>query len=168
MRQFLILFVLFPFLHGTSYQAELVSCQQDSIRLKTQGQEITVSLFNVKINETSGWNKTCSLLEDASSIRFEIDPGSAVEEPVPVYLFADEDLIQEVLVKNKLGFIQIRNPEYTYEKRLEQAEGTTQVVAEVKETKEQRTYALQAPLFLLGLIVSWCILLYIFIRKKRR
>ena len=92
-----IMFALFPFLHATSYSAKLVSCSKDQIVLKSQDSEFRVSLFNTKITKEEGWQKTCELLEDATSIRFEIDPSSKIEEPVPVYLFADDKLVQEIV-----------------------------------------------------------------------
>jgi len=62
------MFALFPFLHATSYSAKLVSCSQDQIVLKSQDSEFRVSLFNTKITKEEGWQKTCELLEDATSI----------------------------------------------------------------------------------------------------
>lgn len=168
MKKILILLALFPFLHATSYQAELVSCQQDELIIKSQGQELQVSLFNVKIKESAGWNKTCDLLENAKSITFEVDPSSAVKDPLPVYLFADDDLVQEVLLKQKLAFLQIKNPEYTYEKQLEEAVETTQVVAEPAPKEETTGFAKNAPLFLAALVAIWAGMLYLMLRKKKQ
>ncbi|MFQ7536435.1 MAG: hypothetical protein ACLRL6_03215 [Clostridium sp.] len=144
-----IMFALFPFLHATSYSAKLVSCSQDQIVLKSQDSEFRVSLFNTKITKEEGWQKTCELLEDATSIRFEIDPSSKIEEPVPVYLFADDKLVQEELMKQGHAYPMIRNPEYTYEKRLESAYDATQTMAKPAEVKTKSRPALVGPLI-------WC------------
>lgn len=142
-----IMFALFPFLHATSYSAKLVSCSQDQIVLKSQDSEFRVSLFNTKITKEEGWQKTCELLEDATSIRFEIDPSSKIEEPVPVYLFADDKLVQEELMKQGHAYPMIRNPEYTYEKRLESAYDATQTMAKPAEVKTKSRPALVGPLY---------------------
>ena len=150
-----IMFALFPFLHATSYSAKLVSCSQDQIVLKSQDSEFRVSLFNTKITKEEGWQKTCELLEDATSIRFEIDPSSKIEEPVPVYLFADDKLVQEELMKQGHAYPMIRNPEYTYEKRLESAYDATQTMAKPAEVKTKSRPALVGPLYF-GAYCSGC------------
>ena len=142
-----IMFALFPFLHATSYSAKLVSCSQDQIVLKSQDSEFRVSLFNTKITKEEGWQKTCELLEDATSIRFEIDPSSKIEEPVPVYLFADDKLVQEELMKQGHAYPMIRNPEYTYEKRLESAYDATQTMAKPAEVKTKPSCTCRSAVF---------------------
>ena len=168
MKRILLLFALFPFLHATSYHGELISCQQDQIVLKLQGENVQVSLFNIKIKEEAGWNKTCDILEHAKKLSVEIDPSSAVSEPLPVYLFADDELLQEVLLKDEEAFIEIRNPEYTYEQRMEEAANTTSVMAKepVVETKKQ--HAKNAPMFFFSILFAWVIFLIVFMRRKKK
>lgn len=153
MKKLLILLTLFPFLHATSYTATYVSCDSDAIVLKLQGQDTQVSLFNVKVKE-QGWSTTCELLSKAEKLHIEIDPSSAVQEPLPVYIFADGELVQEELLKKQQAIIQIRNPEYTYEDQMEKASSTTSVMAPAI-TPTKRAHAKNAPLLLGTLIILW-------------
>lgn len=136
--------------------------------MKLQGEPVQVSLFNIKIKEETGWNKTCDILEHAKKLSIEIDPSSAVNEPLPVYLFADDELLQEILLKDKEAFIEIRNPEYTYEKRMEEASETTSVMAKetIVETKKQ--HAKNAPMFFFGILLIWVIFLINLVRRKKK
>lgn len=168
MKKILFLLTLFPFLHGTSYPVTFVSCKQDEIVVRYEEQDMQVSLFNIKIDESAGWNKTCDLLQQASQIKMEIDPSSAINEPVPVYLFADDTLLQSALLKEDLAFIQIKNPEYTYEKQMEEAINATEVVAQPKEQTKKTSYAKTAPLYVLGAIVVWMGMWYVWLRKKKQ
>lgn len=168
MKKILMIFALFPFLHATSYHGELVSCKNEEIILKLQGEEIPVALFNVKIKDEAGWNKTCDLLTSANKITVEIDPSSAITTPLPVYLFADDTLIQEELIKQQEAYIQIRNPEYTYEKQMEDVEKTDMVMASEHETVDKKTHAKNAPIFLFILSCVWCIFLFIYLLKKKQ
>lgn len=168
MKKILLLFALFPFLHATSYHGEFVSCQPDEIVLKLQGEEVSVSLFNIKIKEETGWNKTCDILKNAKKITVEIDPGSAVSEPLPVYLFADDELVQELLLRDDEAFIEIRNPEYTYEKRMEEAIKTTSVMAKETEVETTKHHARNAPIFFFVSLLIWALFLFIFLRRKKR
>lgn len=164
-----MMFALFPFLHATSYSAKLVSCAQDQIVLKSQDSEFRVSLFNTKITKEEGWQETCELLEDAKSIRFEIDSSSKIEEPVPVYLFADDKLVQEELMKQGHAYPMIRNPEYTYEKRLESAYDATQTMAKPAEVKTKSHPALVGPLYFGAAVLLWLLmLLYMLHRRKKK
>lgn len=112
----IVLTALFPFLHEKSYKAEMVSCQKDQIIVKSEGSELNLSLFNTKITDDKGWDMTCSLLEEANTVTFEIDPSSKITKDLPVYLFADEMLLQEELLKKGYAYPIIKNPQYTYEK----------------------------------------------------
>lgn len=164
-----IMFALFPFLHATSYTAKLVSCNQDQIILKSQDSDVKVALFNTKITKEEGWKEACGLLEDAKTIRFEIDPSSKIEEPVPVYLFADDKLVQEELMKQGYAYPMIRNPEYTYEKRLEAAYDATQTMAKPAEVNTKSRPALVGPLYLAGALLLWSLMaLYILYRHRKK
>lgn len=167
--QILYVFALFPFLHTTSYPAEFVECSQDKILLSSDSKEIEVSLFNTKILNKDGWKKACSLIEDASSIRFEIDPSSKIEEPIPVYLFADDALVQEELMKFEYAYPMIRNPEYIYEKRLEEAYDATKAIASADVKEKKHSPAMIAPLYVLGVAILWIMLVlrYMWKRKKK-
>lgn len=152
----ILIAALFPFLHNTTYKATFVSCQPNEIIIQSEQEKIQVSLFNIHMKqEEEGWIQACSLLEKAEKITFEIDPSSRVEEPIPVWLFVDDILIQEELVKQGQAFPMIRNPEYTYEKRLEEAYDVTQTMASVPEETAARKRPVQGPLFLGVLLAIW-------------
>lgn len=168
MKKILLLLALFPFLHATSYHADYVSCKQDEIILKMQKEEVQVSLFNIKIKDETGWKQTCDLLQEAKKISVEIDPSSAVQEPIPVYIFVDETLLQETLLKDDQAFIQIKNPEYTYASQMEAATHTKSVMAKPKAKEEPRSHAKNAPIFFGILCIIWCVFLYYFWHKKKQ
>lgn len=168
MKKILLLLALFPFLHATSYHGELISCKSEEIILKLQGEEVPVALFNIKMKDEAGWNKTCDLLSSAKKITIEIDPSSAITSPLPVYLFADETLVQEELIKQQEAYIQIRNPEYTYEKQMEDVEKTDTVMAPESDPIVKKAHAKNAPIFLFILSCVWCIFLFIFLHKKKQ
>lgn len=165
--QILYVFALFPFLHTTSYPAELVKCSQEQILLSSNSEEIEVSLFNTKIIDDDGWKKACSLLEDASSIRFEIDPSSKIEEPIPVYLFVNDTLVQEELMKLEYAYPMIRNPEYTYEKQLEEAYDSTKTIANAVVEQTEHSSAMVAPLYVLGIAMLWILMVFRFVWKRK-
>lgn len=169
MKKLLVLLALFPFLHATTYHGELVSCKQNEIVLKLQNENVEISLFNIKLKDDEAWNKTCDLLTKADKIRVEIDPSSAVSEPLPVYLFVDDELLQSLLLKDQQAYIQIRNPEYTYEKELEQAQQSTAVMAQPQKKEVKKQHAKNAPVFFLFLFVIWVsFLLDFWYRKKKK
>lgn len=166
----LLLAALFPFLHETSYTAQLVSCRDEVIVLSAQGSEFAVTLFNTKIQQERGWHAACSLLEQAATIRFEIDPAAQVSEPLSVYLFADEVLLQEELMRKGYAYPLIRNPAYMYEERLEEAYGSTQVMAQPVTESENDAAAppFQGPLYLFLCSLLWMLLLYFLLRRRKR
>lgn len=134
----ILIATLFPFLHATSYPATLVHCDDHKIVIKSENDEFDVTLFNTKITNEKGREKACAMLKEAKHIRFELDPSTKVEVPIPVYLFADDALVQEMIIKEGYAYPMIHNPEYTYEKRLEQAFDTTQTMAKPVKKKQQK------------------------------
>ena len=166
----ILIAALFPFLHATSYSADLVSCKTNEIVVESEDSQLTLSLFNVKVTDKKGWEYTCDLLEKADEIHFEIDPSTKVEDPLAVYLFADDQLVQEELIKQGYAYPMIHNPEYTYEKRLEIAFDSTQTMAKAKPevVEKAKRYPLIGPLFLGFFILIWFIMLLIILRKRKK
>lgn len=158
----ILIVALFPFLHATSYEATFVRCEANKIFIKSQESEFEVTLFNTKITRSEGMEKTCTLLKEANTIRFELDPSSKVEVPMPVYLFADNTLIQEEIIKDGYAYPMIRNPEYTYEKRLESANDTKPTMANPTSLKKKKSYPFVAPIyfgvcFFIWLVMALCV-----------
>lgn len=160
---------LFPFLHNTSYPVEYKSCNEDTIILTYEGEAFSVSLFNTKIIKEEGWRKTCSLLDSASEIRIEIDKSSRVQEPIPVYLFADQILIQEQIIKSHYAYPMIKNPEYKYEKRLEAAWGTTPTIAQNnKTTVDTKDHKNITQMYVLASLIIWIVLFLVLFKERRK
>lgn len=170
MKRFLLMVMaLFPFLHTTTYKATLSSCQMDQIIVNSEQEKIEISLFNIRMrDDEAGWIQTCSLLEDASEITFEIDPSSKLEEPIPVWLFADGQLVQEELILQDNAYTMIHNPEYTYQDRLEQASTATQTIASVEEKDIEKKRPIQGPVYFSFAFLLWCGMVYIMVRKRRK
>lgn len=170
MRIFMLLSAaLFPFLHATSYEAKLADCSAQEIQIESEGSRFAVSLFNTGILDKKGEELTCHLLRSSASIRFEIDPSTKIEDPLPVYLFADDQLVQAELMERGYAYPLIRNPEYTYEKELEEAYGSTQAMAFKEESKGKKpSYPFQGPLFLGIVFVIWAALLLLLLRGRKR
>lgn len=164
----LLMLALFPFLHATSYQVQLVSCAKEEIVVQYEDSNMNVTLFNLKITNEKGWQQVSQLLTNAKKIRIEIDPTSKIADPLPVYLFVDDKLVQEEIIKNGYGYPMIRNREYTYEKRLEEAFDTTQTVAKVNVSNKQQGKPFVAPLYWTSFMVLWLGLLLIILRTKKK
>lgn len=166
----LLLAALFPFLHATPYEVHIQSCQKEGIVAESEGSKLSLSLFNIRIKNDSGWKKTCSLLEDAEHVTMEVDPSTQITENLSVYLFADGQLLQEELLAKGMAYLLIRNPEYTYEKRMEKAEmQTTQTMAKPVIEKKHQSYPLQGPVFLGICVLLWMGMLLVYgIHKKKK
>lgn len=165
----ILIFALFPFLHATSYHAELVSCDNEKIVVKSEDSTLEVSLFNTKITDKKGMEKACGILKEAKTIRFELDPSSKIEEPLPVYLFADNILVQEEIIKQGYAYPMIHNPEYTYEKQLEKAYDTTQTMAKPAVIKKKKRYPMVGPIFAGICLIIWIIMFtFIYLKRKKR
>lgn len=165
----IVLTALYPFLHETSYEAEVTGCNVDTISIVSEKSNFEISLFNTAMLSDEGWTYVCEILEEADQITFEIDATSQIEGIVPVYLFADEILINEELMKKGYAYPAIRNPNYKYEQRLEEAYDSTQVFQEQEEIEEttKKRYPIQGPLFVVMLSIIW-ILTFVFLRKTRK
>lgn len=169
MKKAILMFALFPFLHATSYSVDYVSCKTNAIIVKHEDEAFQVSLFNTKITKAKGWECACSLVKNAKKLRIEIDPSSRSDGIVPVYLFADDVLVQEELIKKNYAYPMIHNPEYTYESRLEDAmKQTTAVMAEPESKTGTHRYAIIAPLYLGAIFVLWLIMFFWMLRSRRK
>ena len=168
MKKIILLFALFPFLHSSGYVVEYVSCKPQEIIVSYEDEQVQLSLFNTKITKQEGWNKACTLIKKAQKLRIEIDPSSKIEGVIPVYLFADDTLIQEELIKDGYAYPMIRNPEYTYEKRLEDAQQTTSVMAKPAVKEVEHGHAVVAPLYLLIVCLLWLAMVCTMWWKHRR
>ena len=117
--------------------------------------------------EEDGWQDTCALLADATQVRFEIDPAVQVEEPLPVYLYADGVMVQVSLLEDHKAYIEIKSPSYLYEDTLEMAEGTRAVMADAQEPIERGSAPLRSYLAYAFVLGVWLFLFYHLIVRHR-
>lgn len=164
----IIYFALFPFLHNTVYTAKLTSCESNNIVINSQGEDMIVSLFNLNIIHENGWNRTCTMLKEADEITFEIDPSSKIDEPIPVYLFADGKFIHEEIIRNQEGYSIIHNPEYKYEKQLEELSNISSTVADPSEENDEHQSRPYGFVYLFIFVLLWSLLFYHLIYKQKR
>lgn len=134
-----VVLALFPLLHETSYPAEFQSCSAEGIFLTIKGEVSEVQLFNVVMSD-KGSSRVCKALENAETITVEIDSSSQVEEPLPVYIFADGNLLQEEVLRNQEGYLAVKNPEYRYEKRMEAAADVRKTSAKQKQPETVKAH----------------------------
>ena len=72
-------------------------------------------------------------------------------------------------MKHGYAYPMIRNPEYTYEKRLEAAYDATQTMAKPAEANIKSRPALVGPLYLAGALLLWCVMaVYILYRRRKK
>lgn len=152
-----ILLALFPYLHAQRYGVSYVSCEPQRIIVEDSKERFEITLFNLKIHEEAGWEKVCHMMENAEVLELEIDPSAQVSEPLPVYLFADGELIQKTLVRENHAYTLIHNPEYLYEEELLALEESTTTMAIKEAVNETNSGQSNGWLFLLFIFASWVI-----------
>ena len=84
-------------------------------------QSLPVSLFDVELTD-AGKTRACEIVSQAETLTFEIDDHVAQTSPLPVWLFADGELVQRLLIEEGLASVSISNPEYTYAAQLQAAQ----------------------------------------------
>ncbi len=165
----ILLFALFPYLHAQRYPVTLYKCESDHIVVKDNDQDtpFAITLFNLKITDEEGWERTCRTLEHAEHLEMEIDPSSQIAEPLPVYLFADGELLQRTLVRENHAYTLIHNPEYLYEKELLEIEDHTATMAITDPLPETSSSHSNGWLFLLFIFCSWIVTIVMTIHSFR-
>lgn len=109
MKYMLIMLTLFSFQQGRNYLVQEVSCKENEIRIRYEGEWYEIQLFNIVLKEKVD---VCPYLNGKISI--EIDPYVKVENPLNVYLFNDGHLIQQQLINDDKAEIKITHPKYKY------------------------------------------------------
>lgn len=155
--------MLFPFLHSQLYEVNFYSCEKDRIILTYQDQPFEVRLFNLKMKNDNGWEKACRMIQHAEQLQIEIDASSKIQEPLEVYLFVKDELLQEILIRENLAYTMIHNPEYKYEQKLMDLQNAKQVMGANAtntlqiDTKSQGWIFLSLTLFLWLTLVVYAI-----------
>lgn len=155
-----LLAALLPFLHEQVYEAEVTGCDASGITLTSQGTTFESELFNVDYLEEDGWKKTCDLLEDAQQVTFEVDDAVDMQEPLPVYLYADGKMIQVSLLEQKKAYIEIRNPRYRHEDTLEMAQSDQSVMAKSAQPFTHGSLPLRSYLAYGIIVLIWIFMFY--------
>lgn len=117
---FLLLIQLAGLSWNLTYTAEEWNCDQGQITVVLHEQSLPVTLFDIELTET-GKTRACEILNQAASVTFEIDDHVAQTTPLPVWLFADGELVQRLLVEEGAASVSISNPDYTYAAQLKAA-----------------------------------------------
>ena len=164
-----VLFALSPYLHQQRYEIKLKSCEKEHIVVQEKDEPFEITLFNLKTDD-AGWTKACSLLADAEKIEMEIDPSTQVSEPLAVYIFVDDELLQKRLIQENNAYTLIHNPEYLYEKELLAIEESESVMAISDSEALSKDLQTQGRMFFLFILLSWgtmsAYLIYQIYKKK--
>ncbi len=163
-----LLAALFPYLHNQRYPVQYQSCEKDHIVVVDQKTPFEITLFNLRIQDDQGWESVCRIMENADKLEMEVDASTQVREPLPVYLFADDKLIQQSLIEQHHAYTLIHNPEYRYEKELLALEEEALVMADVSTEEIHSDAYSQGPLFLLFIFISWMGMFIIMILRLRK
>ena len=158
---------LLPFLHETSYEAEVKGCDAQCILLESQGERFEATLFNIGYRQEEGWKETCALLEEADEIRFEIDDAVTLQEPLPIYLFADGVMVQVTLLEKEKAYVEVHNPNYRYEDQMEMAQGTRSVMAAESRTDGKKGVPIRSYLVYGAVVFLWGLMFYHLVYKHR-
>lgn len=104
-----------------TYTVQEWHCEDGQITLVMNDQLIPVELFDIALSE-AGKVQACAIMNEAKTVTFEIDDHVAQDNPLPVWLFADGQLVQRLLIEQGGAEITIRNPDFTYASQLEAAQ----------------------------------------------
>ena len=151
----IILSTLPILLHNQTYPVTLHQCEMNKIIVEENKIPFEIQLFNLKIKDEDGWKRTCDILEQSNTLEIEIDTSTNISEPLPVYLFADKELVQKTLIREERAYTQIHNPEYKYESELLEIEQATSTMAIQPDEAMRKEYESQGWMFLLFLVVAW-------------
>ena len=121
MAFFLLLLELSGLSWNMTYTAQEWHCEEGQITLVMHDQLIPIELFDIALSE-EGKVQACAILNEAKTVTFEIDDHVAQDNPLPVWLFSDGQLVQRLLIEQGAAEITIRNPDFTYASQLEAAQ----------------------------------------------
>lgn len=111
-----ILLALFSFLAGEVYHVDAYQCESNQIQIEYEGTQYSLQLFNIILEEDAN---VCEYMK--GEMTFVFDPYVKIEAPFNVYVFMDQQLLQQTLVDRKEAKVKIHNPSYLYQIR-EQSE----------------------------------------------
>ncbi len=118
---FLLLLQLTGLSWNLTYTAEEWNCEQGQISVVLHEQSLPITLFNIELTD-EGKQRACEIVNQAETITFEIDGHVAQTSPLPVWLFADGELVQRLLVEEGAATVAVANPQYTYAAQLQAAQ----------------------------------------------
>ena len=108
-----------------------------------------------------------ALLEEADEIRFEIDDAVTLQEPLPIYLFADGVMVQVTLLEKEKAYVEVHNPNYRYEDQMEMAQGTRSVMAAESRTDGKKGVPIRSYLVYGAVVFLWGLMFYHLVYKHR-
>ena len=155
MAFFLLLIQLTGLSWNLTYTAEEWNCDQGQITVVLHEQSLPVSLFDVELTD-AGKIRACEIVSQAETLTLEIDDHVAQTTPLPVWLFADGELVQRLLIEEGLASVSISNPEYTYAAQLQPviARGSVSSVTEYSRRRGEVGLAILC-FMTSGFLVLW-------------
>lgn len=145
----LIMLALFSFLHEERYEANNYKCENNEIKVEYEDTWYDISLFNVFIKEEAN---VCSYLK--GDVTFEFDSYVKIENPLNVYLFVDDEMLQQTLIDNNEASIKIENPKYKYKLK----EKEVKVISEVNEVDTHEEVFTTSKKIAIAIIIIWVLL----------
>lgn len=155
----LIMLALFSFLHEERYVANDYQCENNEIKVEYEDTWYDISLFNVFIKEDAN---VCSYLK--GDVTFEFDSYVKIENPLNVYLFVDDEMLQQTLIDNNEANIKIENPKYKY--KLQEKE--VKVISEVNEDEAHEEVFTTSKKIAIAMIMIWLLLVILIMCLKVR
>ena len=154
----------FYFDREQSWFPDEIHCDEDQITVVLQDQIIPVVLFDVQVNE-QGQERACHILNEAEEIRIELQPGHTHSLPLPVWLFADDQLVQKTLLEHREAEILIANPTYLYMDQLLEVQDS---VSGMRETEADYTYARDRGQICILVLLTLLIMMIVVKRRSLR
>ena len=139
-----------------------IHCDGHQIIIILQDQSIPVVLFDVRVSG-QGQHRACQMINEAEEIRIELQPGFTHNTPLPVWLFADDQLIQKTLLEHREAQILIANPTYLYMRQLLEVQDS---VMEQGDPGSDYTYTTDRGQFCL-LFLSAILIVMIVVKRRR-
>ena len=113
------LFFLFSMnLFLTYYPVEITSCDQN-IQVKFEERTQTLELFNVEVQDMK---RACELLQNASAVHIAFEPNIQQKDILSAWVFVDDKLLQNEIIKNGYGSVAYLYNEYKYTNILKESE----------------------------------------------
>ena len=145
------------FLYLQSMPVTLAYCDEEKLVFMQEEEMIEASIFNIAVDQED-WEQVCQYLEQAEQLRLEKET-LIHEESFDVYIWADEKLLQQVILEKEWGRSLINHPEYQYAKKMKKEEMIAVIAPNIAVSTHKVAIAVLTILFLI-----LAILVFIFVK----